>query len=284
MLPTLVRSMSGWAGLCPVRRRDGSNPAYHLAVGGAVSGFGPLSIGRQDVLPAGGGGTVQTELLVDGEVLCGFHASDETGGTTINSNELSNGQHEITAVAVDPEGSETYSNGVWVNVYNDISEISVNETALFLDDSTSQPVTLPAQVNSSESWQITISNRSDNSVVAQSSGTGPGTASITWSDSAAAPGIYDLSISPGVVTSGGAVSPTDCYVGVSYAIGAYMLICGVVNGADEWDQEDAVEEMTDVIEACNERSVPCTVLLDPFWVTRIPNPNSKFQRPHEERS
>ncbi len=161
-----------------------------------------------------------------------------------------------------------------LNVYNDVSEISINETELFLDDSTSQPVSLSARINPSTDWQITIYRCSDISVVAQSSGTGPGTATITWSDSAAAPGIYDLSISPGVVSSGGAVSPTDTYIGVSYAIGAYMLICGVVNGADEWDQEDAVEEMTDVIEACNERSVPCTVLLDPFWVTRIPNPNS----------
>ncbi len=154
-------------------------------------------------------------------------------------------------------------------MYNDISEISVNETALFLDDSTSQPVTLPAQVNSSESWQITISNRSDNSVVAQSSGTGPGTASISWTGSGATPGIYDLSISPGVVSSGGGVSPTDCYVGVSYAIGSDMLIMGFADSQDAaLDRNNRISEMGYVADACLERAVKYTMILDPQWYTK----------------
>ncbi len=101
-------SMSGWEGY--VQFGDATDPTLLItspSSGAAVSGFVPLSISWRDVLPAGGGGTVQTELLVDGEVFCGFHASDETGDTTVNSNELSNGQHEVTAVAIDPEGSET---------------------------------------------------------------------------------------------------------------------------------------------------------------------------------
>ncbi len=262
IMATVSATSGGAVGNAYVRFGDPTDPTLMITSpsnGASVSGFVPLSISWQDVLPAGGGGTVQTELLVDDQFFCGFHSSDETGDTTINTNQLSNGQHEVTAVAIDPEGSETHSNGVWLNVYNDISEISVNETALFLDDSTSQPVTLSAQVNSSESWQITIYRCSDNSVVAQSSGTGPGTASITWSDSAAAAGIYDLSISPGVVSSGGAVSPTDTYIAVSYAIGSETLIMGTIASEDTADMiGDAIREMSDVAHACAQQYVKCT--------------------------
>ncbi len=270
VMATVSATSGGVVGNAYVQFGDAMDPKLLITSpsnGAAVSGFVPLSISWQDVLPAGGGGTVQTELLVDGEAFCGFHASDETGDTTVNSNELSNGQHEVTAVAIDPEGSETYSNGVWLNVYNEISEISVNETALFLDDSTSQPVTLSAEVNSSESWQITIYRCSDSSAVAQSSGTGPGTASISWSGAGATPGVYDLSISPGVVSSSGAVSPTDCYIGVSYATGGDMLIMGVVEGEPGWSRADVVNEMTYVNAACTERQVRATILPDPHWAS-----------------
>ncbi len=115
-------------------------------------------------------------------------------------------------------------------------------------------------------------------MVAQTSGTGPGVASVSWNGSGAVPGICDLSISPGVTAGGGGVSPTDCYIGVSYAVGGDMLIMGTVNDEPDWSRCDVINEMIYVANACLERQVKPTLLLDPAWTSfwrRVPFTNGR---------
>lgn len=174
---TVWAEMDGVSGGCYVEFANEGDPSIRITdpVGGQVSGFIPV---RVDAYDADSDGVLRMQLYVDGEPK-GSIVTNEYRLSGLDTSQLSNGWHTLTAKATDDNLNVMRSQEVYIYADNEVSQVDYS-SEIFTDEAVPGNIVLSAQLNTTGAWSIEIRNYKNNSLAYSTSGTGPGPIQATW--------------------------------------------------------------------------------------------------------
>ena len=264
---TITATCEGATARTYVEFASASSPALRIqspGTGSTISGEFAITVAASDA-----DGLYDLQVLVDGSSM-GSLAETETTGIFemwINSIYLANGAHTIQAVGRDVTNVPGYSQEVVIVTDNTLSELQMAPPEQYLDNPGSEPFLLVGHYTGTGTWHVEIRDASE-VVIAEAHGTGP-TVAFQWDARASAQGIYRLNM---YETIGAGLLETvpdwfQYWLTVGYRW-ADALICGKTRGDPEWSRNAALQEMRATFDACRSWGMNCTVVLDPYWLTR----------------
>lgn len=265
---TIWVQAGGSGGGCYVEFANPDDPSIIITdpTGGDLSGFVPVRVVTSDVDSAGGeSGLMCMQLYVDGQP----KGSITTNGyrlSGLDTSELSNGLHVLTAVATDADLNTMRSQAVEITVDNNISQVDYS-SEIFTDDLTPGNIAFNARMITSGTWSAEIKDYRNGTLVYSSSGTGPGPVQASWDGKVNgnfAPGIYAITLSS--QPTGQSVPTERQYLATISRASTSTLICGKFQGEDDWSREASIQEMYAVADGCEAQGVTYTLLADPLWV------------------
>ena len=198
----------------------------------------------------------KVQLYVDGVKRGGI----TTGGgraSGIETETLSNGIHALKAYAIDNIGNPMWSQVVYINVYNSISNLQPSKMEIFTDDADPGNVEFCAQMMESGTWSFQITDSSNN-VVYSTSGTGPGPIQASWDGKTS--GVYNRGIYKATTTTTSEHAAANTQIITISAANAKVLICGIFRDEEGWSRQASMDEMSAVADACEERNLTYTLL------------------------
>lgn len=157
------------------------------ASGNMVVGDAVISLSAQDTAGTNPG-LAMVMVYVDGTMVSSFSGTPED--ITWQSSKLANGEHTITAIAVDKDFYTGLSNIVKVNTTNSLSQVSVSPQSA----AGNQAVTISAKITTSADWKVSIKDVYGTEVW-NKTGTGT-TISASWPGTSSG-GLYMASVSDG---------------------------------------------------------------------------------------
>jgi len=246
--------------------------------GTLISGDLIVTITARDVGGIQYVGVYEVRLHIDGADW-GLAAETDTRGIfkkRVNSMRLTNGAHELRAVAKDMEQNLGYSQQVNITSANVVSDLTMTPPEIFIDGSPDQLFRVSGQYTGDAVWHVEVRDY-DGGVIAASEG-GAGSILLEWDgkiEGSYAEGVYKLRIfetggSGGGSAGQGGSSFLDWLFPLPICVTRQWgdaLIAGLWHDPEsgEWSEESAIREMYAVWQACQDWGLTCTLVADPLW-------------------